>query len=98
MFDTTWKPYVDSLTPDIWQARYRHLALQSDVKNVAKNRMARTRLALNAICLIEYGRYNPVLPVESRGIVVSSAHDENLVEKVVSCVKSMMVGESSSWG
>lgn len=94
MFDTAWKAYLDSLTPDIWQARYRHLALQSDAKNVAKSRMTRTRLALNAMSLMEYGRYNPVLSVESRGVVVSSAHDETLVEKVVSYAKSMMVGES----
>lgn len=95
--DPMWKPYLDSLRPDIWQARYRHLARQTNNKNVAKHRMNRTRLALNAMALMEHGKYNPVLSAESRGVVVAAARDEALVEEVVSYAKSMMVGESVTW-
>lgn len=93
--DPVWRPYLASLRPNYYEARYRHLSDQAVNVAPEKLRQKHSRLSLNMMSLAAYGWYNPVLEDWRLKLVLASRNSQELTDELRSMAQEVAPGDSA---
>ena len=92
-FHAQWESYMKALQPNVWSAKYRHLAKQGE-KVVQKERMHKARLSLQWLQMAAFGKFNPTLEGELLELVKFAANNPWVSDGLHTLAEATMMGEN----
>ena len=92
-FHPAWEAYMKGMKPNVWNAKYRHLAPQG-TSVVQKERMHRARLSLQWLQMAAFGQFNPSLEGEFLELVKYAADNPWVADALHELANATMMGEN----